>query len=291
MGLGIKTRVDIGMPVYNGENFIEASIKSNLEQTYGDFTLFIADNASTDRTEEICRDYAAVDKRIVYIRNQKNLGAARNYSVCFTPSQSEYFRWSNSDDLIEPTLIERCINFLDDHPDYILVYGKTNLIDLSGKFLEHYEDKLDLPDDSATKRFKKFLANIRLNNVLYGLMRRQPLSRTALLKNYSASDINLVGELSLYGKFHELDSYLFKRRMHPDACGWNVADNEKQKEFWDPGKKSHGLNVFRSFYEYYKAILRAPISMTEKMQLLVVISKSAYWSKERLIQDLKNYQI
>lgn len=290
MATNNSIRVNIGMPVYNGEKYIEESILSNLNQTFDDFVLYIADNASTDRTQEICRDYAAKDKRIVYIRNPKNLGAARNYSVCFTPSQSEYFRWSNSDDLIEPTLIERCVKFLDDHQDYILVYGKTNLIDLSGKLLEHYEDRLDLPDDSAAQRFKKLLTNIRLNNVLYGLMRRKPLAMTGLLKSYTGSDINLVGELSLYGKFHELDSYLFNRRIHPDACGSNIDDNEKQKEFWDPAKKSHDLNVVRSFFEYYRAVLRAPIPAREKLQLMMIVTKVAYWSKDRILQDLKHYK-
>jgi glycosyltransferase involved in cell wall biosynthesis len=56
--------ISIGMPVYNGERYLPEALDSTLAQTFGDFELIICDNASTDRTEEICRDYAARDRRI-----------------------------------------------------------------------------------------------------------------------------------------------------------------------------------------------------------------------------------
>ena len=54
-----QPRVSIGLPVYNGENYLAESLDALLSQTYPDFELIISDNASTDRTEEICRKYAA----------------------------------------------------------------------------------------------------------------------------------------------------------------------------------------------------------------------------------------
>jgi glycosyltransferase involved in cell wall biosynthesis len=62
----------VGMPVYNAERFIAKALDSFLDQTFTDFELLISDNASTDRTEEICRYYAARDQRIRYFRNAKN---------------------------------------------------------------------------------------------------------------------------------------------------------------------------------------------------------------------------
>lgn len=289
MNLSIP-RVSIGMPVYNGEKYIEEAIRSNLAQTYEDFYLYIADNASTDRTEEICRDFASDDKRIKYIRNEKNLGASRNYSVCFEPAKSEYFRWSNADDVIEQSLIEQCIQFLDENKDYVLVYGKTKIIDLDGKLIEYYDDMLNLEQESAYDRFKFFLGNIGLSNILYGLMRRLPLSKTALLGNYTASDINLIGEFTLYGKYKELGDYLFCRRMHPEASSWDRSDSDKQKEFWDPNKKSFQLDTMRSSYEYYKSIVRAPITYQEKTRLLYLISKTVYWKKQKIFQEIVNYK-
>ncbi len=75
--------VSIGLPVYNGDNFLAEAIDSILRQTMEDFELIISDNASTDRTEEICREYAAGDSRIRYYRNESNLGAMANYNLVF----------------------------------------------------------------------------------------------------------------------------------------------------------------------------------------------------------------
>ena len=61
-------KVAIGLPVYNGDNYLAAAIESILAQSYGDFDFLISDNASTDGTEEICQAYAKRDSRIRYIR-------------------------------------------------------------------------------------------------------------------------------------------------------------------------------------------------------------------------------
>ena len=63
-------RVSVGLPVYNGDRYLRTSIESILAQTYSDFEFIIVDNASTDSTEQICREYAAADKRLTYYRNE-----------------------------------------------------------------------------------------------------------------------------------------------------------------------------------------------------------------------------
>ena len=68
--------IGIGIPVFNGEKYLEEAIRSNLNQTHSNLELIISDNGSTDRTESICRDYQALDRRIQYVRNEANIGAA-----------------------------------------------------------------------------------------------------------------------------------------------------------------------------------------------------------------------
>ena len=67
-------RVSIGLPVHNGENHLADALESLLAQSYENLELVVSDNGSTDRTEEICRTYAAADPRIRYFRNEQNLG-------------------------------------------------------------------------------------------------------------------------------------------------------------------------------------------------------------------------
>ena len=74
-------RVTIGLPVSNGEKYLATAIESILTQTYSDFELIIADNASTDGTAALCRAYATQDDRIRYVRNARNLGAAPNFNL------------------------------------------------------------------------------------------------------------------------------------------------------------------------------------------------------------------
>ena len=80
-------RVSIGMPVRNGERFIRETIDSLLSQTFEEFELIICDNASTDHTEEICRDYERRDSRVRYHRNPRDIGPAGNHNECFAHSR------------------------------------------------------------------------------------------------------------------------------------------------------------------------------------------------------------
>ena len=66
-------KVRIGMPVYNGEKFIREAIDSLLAQTFSDFELIISDNCSTDKTQEICKEYASKDPRVKYLRQIENI--------------------------------------------------------------------------------------------------------------------------------------------------------------------------------------------------------------------------
>jgi glycosyltransferase involved in cell wall biosynthesis len=69
--------------VYNGDDYVGEAIASILAQTYPDFELLIQDNASTDRTEAICGEYARRDPRVSYVRNPQNVGAIPNFNLVF----------------------------------------------------------------------------------------------------------------------------------------------------------------------------------------------------------------
>ena len=76
-------RLSIGMPVYNAERYLAEALDGFLAQTFQDFEINVSDNASSDRTAEICRSFAERDPRIRYFRNGKNLGAIPNFNRVF----------------------------------------------------------------------------------------------------------------------------------------------------------------------------------------------------------------
>jgi glycosyltransferase involved in cell wall biosynthesis len=86
-------RVSVGLPVRNGANYLREALDSLLSQTLADFELVIGDNASTDGTEAICREFAARDDRVRYVRHDTDIGAPRNFNFVFPESQAPYFRW------------------------------------------------------------------------------------------------------------------------------------------------------------------------------------------------------
>lgn len=107
-------KVSILIPVYNRETFIGECIQSALDQTYRDIEIVIADNASTDRTWEICKQYAARDSRIRLVRNETNIGPVRNWLRCVDEARGHYGKFLFSDDLIFPRFLERVMPFIED---------------------------------------------------------------------------------------------------------------------------------------------------------------------------------
>jgi glycosyltransferase involved in cell wall biosynthesis len=134
-----EPRIGIGLPVYNGERHIRQAIESHLSQTFGDFELVIADNQSTDGTETICRELAALDERVRYIRNEANLGGPGNFRRVFSHCRGEYHKWSTADDWHAPTFFAKAVEILDRDAETILVYPKTILVDETGNETGRYE--------------------------------------------------------------------------------------------------------------------------------------------------------
>src|SRR5688500_7627492 len=89
--------LSIALPVYNGERYLRETLDSLLNQSFADYELVIVDNASTDATEAIAREYADGDGRITYHRNPENVGAARNFNAAFEMTSGRYFKWAAHD--------------------------------------------------------------------------------------------------------------------------------------------------------------------------------------------------
>ena len=212
-------QVSIGMPVYNGEPYLSTTIQSLLGQTLTDFELLISDNASTDHTGEICRQFARQDRRIRYYRNLSNIGAAANYNQVFMRSSSRYFKWAPHDDLYEPTYLEQCVKTLDDAPtDVVLCYPKTTLIDKNGADLGPYDDRMDIRDATPSERLRRLLGLAgSWCHAVVGVIRSDALRKTRLIGAYGGGDNVLLAELALQGQFWEIGDHLFQRRVHEES--------------------------------------------------------------------------
>jgi glycosyltransferase involved in cell wall biosynthesis len=282
-------RVSIGLPVYNGEKYLKVAIDSILCQTFKDFELIISDNASTDQTEAICREYSERDSRIRYSRLPNNLGVTKNFNRVFEMSEADLFRWATADDFIAPQLVEKCIEVLDAEPETVLCYSNTTIIDENGAIVSKYDDNLDLRFPQARDRYRHFERNIGLCNVQYGLARSSVLRKTRLLGNFLRSDEVFLGELTLYGMFHEIPENLFFRRFHSEASS-SINTTEELRRFYGlKSNKGHQLVLWRHLREKLIAVSRAPLGVREKAGICAMLLRDAFGDRRRMMGEVRLY--
>jgi glycosyltransferase involved in cell wall biosynthesis len=263
--------VSIGVPLYNAGRFLREALEAIVSQTFTDFEVVISDNASTDRTPDICREFAARDHRFRFYQNEKNMGAAYNFNRVFELSRAPLFRWAAYDDVMGPRAIEVCVEALRKSPDAVLAYPKTMLIDEASRPFEEYEDMYQLDEEENYRRFGHFLNVVEQKNChpVFGLIRRDLLAQTPLLGNYHSADKVLLGRLALLGKFIEVPDRQFLRRKHETV---SVAVNKTAKDFavWFDtsltGKAAYPR--LRRAKEFVLSILRARMSPLRKLQCL-----------------------
>ncbi len=209
-------RVTLAMPVYNGEKYAAEAICSVLAQDYADFELIITDNASTDKTEMICREFAAADPRIKYVRNERNLGAGPNHNKGFELRSGEFFKWCSSDDSMSPDYVGACVRTLDADPGAVLAYGLTTHIDEEGRpICLPGKSMPEMVDAQPARRFHKAIACLwTVDQEIYGLFRSDALRKTNLQAPYYGSDQNLLREAALLGRFAFVPHIAFYNREH-----------------------------------------------------------------------------
>jgi len=276
-------KVTIGVPVYNGDQYLAPALDSLLAQTFDDFELIISDNASTDRTEEIARAYAARDCRVRYERGEKNRGCAWNHNRVFALARGRYFRWAAHDDLCSPTLLARTVELLDERPDVVWCHARSSHIDTAGALLPppHAQDVSYLAPDVDSVSRESAAPHQRFRAVLlgtggcldaFGLMRSEVVRRTGLRLPYYGDDKVFVAELGLLGRYAEVPETLFFVRVHPGGSGSLVTAAERQR-FMDPNRSRFTLTRWQLGRGYAAAIARSGLSTVERARCYAVLAR------------------
>jgi glycosyltransferase involved in cell wall biosynthesis len=291
----MRARVSIGMPLFNAERYLEATLESILSQTFTDFELIISDNASTDGTEDICRRHAASDARISYSRNQRNMGASYNYNRTFELSSGEYFRHNAYDDTLAPTYLARCVEVLDDEPEVVLTYPHVQFVDEHGE--PHPEDAfqgcdLNLRMKTPHERLRAYIPRGGPNSMcdpVFGLFRSSALRKTPVLGNFISADAILLAEIALHGEIAVIPEVLFYERFHPGGSVLSNPTLDDRYAWFDPanrGRISNQLPHWRWFLELLKAINRTTLDPLEKARCYAVMPYWLWWTKRGLLTDL-----
>jgi glycosyltransferase involved in cell wall biosynthesis len=255
--------VSIGLPVYNGAQYLAAAIESILGQTFNDFELIISDNASTDATPQICQAFAARDPRIAYCRQEKNIGQGPNHNYCARRASGEYFRWASHDDLVAPTYLACCVTELDAHPDAVLCHSTTKIIGRDPETLVAHLTGVDAP--RASDRFAAVILKPHWCVDMYGLIRRSALVETNLMSGYYGGDKTLLAELALRGRFLRVPEVLFMNRDHPGRTMRAVPFNLRQK-FHDSASSHPRVTHWALYTDYWRAVHRHVDDEAERLR-------------------------
>jgi len=279
-------RVIIGIPVYNGENYLREAVESVLTQTFTDFQLVISDNASTDATPDICYQYAKRDNRVIHVRQGENIGAAPNHNYLFMNygKDAPYFKWQAHDDTIEPDYLKRCVELLDadTNSSLAIAHCRAVIINEHGTRVSTCDHEVRLSGKSPSDRFWRLLWAGYFTEV-FGLMRSSMVRGTKLQGSFAGADRNFVAEMILQGDVGYVEDYLFARRDHPD-CYCRLKDTET-KHLWFDSKAKKEMLKYLGLHKskvYLSAIATLPIPTRERFRCA---KKLMQWTLQRGIES------
>ena len=287
-GMAPRPALSVGLPVYNGERWLEAAAASMLGQTLQDLELIVSDNGSRDGTQALAERLAARDSRVRYVRHAKNLGVAHNYNHVVRLARAAYFKWASVSDWCDPSMVEKCVRVLDGRPDAVLCYARTRLVGPDGAERD-YEHDVELGETSPCERFRRLLQTTRLNNMMNGVIRTGALRESRPHGDYLAADLPLMAELVLRGKFLLLPEFLFHRRAEEfrsreDRLRRHQADRLR---YFDPaGRKRMLFQHWKQLHGYLDAARRAPIPPRERRCVYRYVLRAVVWSRRELWQDV-----
>jgi glycosyltransferase involved in cell wall biosynthesis len=278
-----QPRLSIGLPVYNGKDYLRLSLDSILRQDFEDFELIISDNASTDETCEICQQYAQHDKRIRYFRNESNLGATKNYRRVFELARGEYFNWATHDDVQLPGFLRRCVEVFEKAPDsVVLVAPRAEIIDEQGNRIQNWQaERLQTKRRWPYQRISDVLRELNWATAHLGLYRSEALRKTRLIDRFHAADYVLLVETAILGEIWEVPEILFQRRFHSGASTNANRTPARLMEWFDPSQKASGLFSHMSLelaprtklaLECTRSILRMPLDPKERLRCFIASS-------------------
>ncbi len=281
----ITPRISIGLPVYNGEEFLAPCIETLLAQTCGDFELIVADNASTDGSLAIARSFR--DPRIRVVPSARNRGAAWNFNRCVGLARAPLFKWAACDDLLEPDFLAACLDALEHCPEAVLAYTHVTVLDRRGRPRGPYRKRPQLDVPSPARRLLEITWWMHACLMVFGLIRVEALRQTSLIGPYFASDRVLLAHLALLGRMVEVPRALFGWRRHPGQSINLYLRPAAVARWFDSAARGRAyFPRWRMGREYLRLLSRVPLSPAERRACHRVLAGWALWKAPFLGFDL-----
>lgn len=266
-----RPRLTIGVPVYNGEAYLDQALSSVVAQDYDDMEIVISDNGSTDGTPDIIAGYLT-DPRVRLVRHHRNRGGVWNVNYLVGEARGQFFKWAYYDDRLRPGYVRTCMDALDAHGSgAVSVHTRVVIIDEHGSFLEERDDDaLGLDASTAAARIGNLLGHIA-GQLEFAIHRTDALRRTDVIQPFIGSELAMLTSLLAQGTAIPIHQQLLELRRHPQQYGtdrfsegaWYAHEHQRGRLLpftW--------LNV-----ELARAVTRSRLPAAEKLACLGVIAR------------------
>lgn len=212
-------KVSIYIPAYNSGLYIQEAIESALNQTFTDLEVCVCDDGSTDSTPYILEQYYKTNPRVKWV-SQCNGGIGKASNTAVKMCRGMYIGQLDADDVLHPTAIEKCVQYLDDNPAGC-VYTSCNLIDKDGKYVRDGWRHLGFS--------REWLLTYMIVNH-FRMFRRRDWMRTVGFAEdiINAVDIDMYLKLSEVCAFHHINEVLYSYRYHGENT--TVRNNKEQQQ-------------------------------------------------------------
>lgn len=288
--------VSIGMPAYNGEQCIRRALDSLLVQDYNNFELIISDNASTDATLQICKEYAGSDNHIRIHTHPHNVGSLANFKTVLEIASGKYFMWAACDDYWLPEFISTLIKELEKHPEAGVAMCAVERVYEDGTLFDTIRFKGNDDPNSRThyQMMKSLTSPKKYNLYLYGLFKTHLLRQAILFyPEVPGLDRLFMCQMALATRFRYVDNVMYKKTLYVQP--YNVRwPNEKFSKILNEDRFSDikillalGKMLFQSnIIPWYKKIY-LPIALW-RYGWLLLLSRFASKIKERVNPNIWN---
>lgn len=214
--------VTIGVPTYGRARLLQRALRSILDQTYRNVEVIVADDASPDDTEAVCREIVRGDERVRYMRHRRNIGPEPNFLYVLAEARGSYFMWLSDDDAFEPTFLEKAVEVLEGDAGVAACFCDYHLVDEEERVCGVWRHDYLYPGTDWTEGRVDFFTypHTRSSTVVAGLFRtnvlrkvRRPMSNT-FLHLMSGHEAPLLASVAVQGRIVVLPEVLFNAMGH-----------------------------------------------------------------------------
>ena len=220
-----KSKITVGIPVYNNGKVIKKRIQDICSQTFQDFTIVISDNGSTDQTRKICEEISKMDDRITFFHHKENKGAYWNFNFVLNKAETKYFVMAALDDIWSKNFLESNINILEK----CKVVGSIGECSLFNRIIDSNSHKFEInilknsrkyqyvhPVKGELKEKIRFYLDFKMGSQFYSIFRTKDIKFANFYRNKAnygmwQSDFATILKILKKGNLHvDSESFFYK---------------------------------------------------------------------------------